>query len=245
MPWAFGRRTISCIKGCSAIILTVIICSLLVSFPSVQAQAPQGFTTSDTFNIPSRSSQIRFAVNGSYSSATLQDNIWTFSDLQFNSSPNLKLLEISAENSNITVLSYQTRNATSQRVANEVLRYQVVGEGKVTINLGLSSAGKYSGSDWYVSKPGRNQTTFLSLGHDYILENDGTLIINGLTGNVSITHMFLDSFPGNNVNLPIYQQHSVIIVVAIVLLLTIAVVFVIRLRNNRVDSKLTNNGVDA
>ena len=91
-------------------------------------------------------------------------------------------------------MSYQTRNATSQRVANEVLGYQVVGEGKVTVNLGSSNAGQYSGSDWYVSKPGRNQTSFLSLGHDYSLGNDGTLIINGLSGNVTVTHMFLVRF---------------------------------------------------
>jgi hypothetical protein len=57
--------------------------------------------------------------------------------------------------------------------------------------------------------------------------------------------MFLDRFPGNNLNLPFFQQHSVIIEVAIVLLLTIAVVFVIRLRNNRVDSRFTKNGGDA
>jgi hypothetical protein len=225
-----------------AIVLTVTVLLFLVNFPPVHSQTSTNFTRAHTFSIPSSNSQISFAVNGSYSSATLQDNVWTFEDLHFNLSPNLKILKITAENSNVTILSYQTRNATSQRVANEVLRYRVIGEGKVTINLGLSDAGKYGGSDWYVSKPGRNQTTFLSLGHDYILENDGTLIINGLTGNVTITHMFLDRFPGNNLNLPLYQQHSVIITVAIVLLLTIAVVFVIRLRNNRVNFKFTKNG---
>jgi hypothetical protein len=240
---ALGLGTISYGKVSLAIVLTITVSLLLVSFPTVQAQTSTNFTRADIFSIPSRNSQINFAVNGSYSSANLIDNVWVFTDLQLNRNPTLNILKISVENSNLTILSYQTRNMTSRVVANERLAYRVFGEGKVTVNLGYSNAGQYGGSDWYVSKPGRNQTTFLSLGHDYSLKNDGTLIINGLTGNVSITHMFLDRFVGNNANLPFYQQHSVIITVAIVIVLTLAAVLVIRLRNKGVQSKLIKNGV--
>ena len=245
MMRALGGRIISYSKTSSAIALTVIIFLLLISFTSVQAQTLTNFTTGDTFNIPSSNSQISFAVNGSYSSATLQGGVWVFTDLHLNRNPTLNILKISAENSNLTIVSYQTRNMTSRAVGNERFAYRVVGEGKVTVNLGYSNAGQYGGSDWYVSKPGRNQTTFLSLGHDYSLKNDGTLVINGLTGNVTVTHMFLDRFAGNNANLPFYQQHSVIIAVAIVMVLTLAVVLAIRLRNNGVESKLNKNGVYA
>ena len=240
---ALGLGTISYGKISLAIILTLTVSLLLVSFPPVQAQTSTNFTPADTFSIPSSTSKISFAVNGSYSSATLQGSFWVFTDLQLNRNPTLSILKISAENSNLTILSYQTRNMTSRVVANERLAYLVVGEGKVTVNLGYSNAGQYGGSDWYVSKPGRNQTTFLSLGHDYSLRNDGTLIINGLTGNITITHMFLDRFAGNNTDLPFYQQHSVVIAVAIVVVLTLAVVLVIRFRNNGVESKLNKNGV--
>ena len=239
---ALGLGTISYGKIPMAIVLTVTVALLLISFPTVQAQTSTNFTRTDTFSIPSSNSQISFAVNGSYSSATLQGRVWVFTDLHLNRNPTLKILKISAENSNLTILSYQTRNMTSQVVANERLAYRVVGEGKVTVNLGYSNAGQYGGSDWYVSKPGQDQTIFLSLGHDYSLRNDGTLVINGLPGNVTITHMFLDRFARNNTNLPFYQQHSVIIAVVIVVVLTLAVVLVIRLKNKGVKSKLNNNG---
>ena len=240
---ALGLGTSSYGKISLAIVLTVTFSLLLVSFPTVQAQTSTNFTPADTFSIPSSNSQISFAVNGSYSSATLQGSFWVFTDLQLNRNPTLSILKISAENSNLTILSYQTRNMTSRVVGNERLAYRVVGEGKVTVNLGYSNSGLYGGSDWYVSKAGKNQTIFLSLGHDYSLQNDGTLIINELTGNITITHMFLDRFAGNNTNLPFYQQHSVIITVLIVLVLTLGVVLVIRLRNNGVESKLKKNGV--
>jgi hypothetical protein len=243
MSRALGLGIVSYGKTRSLVVLTFIFLQLLFCFPLVHAQNSTNFTSVNAFSIPASNSQIRFATNGTYSSATLQDNAWIFTDLVLYRSPPLKTFKISAENSNVTILSYQTRNATSQRVANEVLRYRVVGDGQVILNLGISNAGQYGGSDWYVSKPGRNQTSFLSLGHDYIVENDGTLIINGLTGNISVTHMFLDSFHGNNTNLPFYQQHSVIIAIAFVMVLTLAVVLVIRLRNNRIELKKVGGGV--
>ncbi len=242
---ALGFGTISYGKISLAIVMTVTVSLLLISFPTVQAQTSTNFTRADKFSIPSSNSQISFAVNGSYSSATLQGSVWVFTDLQLNRNPTLNILKISAENSNLTILSYQTRNMTSRVVGNERLAYQIVGEGKVAVNLGYSNAGQYGGSDWYVSKSGRNQTIFLSLGHDYNLKNDGTLIINGLTGNVTITHMFLDRFAENTANLPFYQQHSVTITVVAVLVLTLAVVSVVRLRHNGVESKLNKNGVYA
>ena len=227
----------------ASIIVIIIIASIFSSvFPSLQAQTKQTFSPADKFSIPAYNGVISFAINGSYTAATLQGNVWTFADLRLNGSPNLATLKISTENSNLTILSYRTRNGTYQ-IPNETLRYRIVGEGKVSVNFGLSNAGQYGGSDWYVSKAGKNSTIFLSLGHDYVLGNDGTLTIYDVTGNISVTHDFLNGYLGNTSSLPFYQQHSVIIAVALVLVITVTFVIVIRLKNKPgIDRRGQNGG---
>jgi hypothetical protein len=243
MSRALGLGIFSYGKTCSLIVLIFIFLLVLMSFPTIYGQTSTTFTSKDTFSIPSSNAQISFAVNGTYSSAILNGNIWTFTNLHLNRSSTLGILKISAENSDVKIQSYTYQNGTN--IPNERLRYIVVGEGKVTVNLGHSNAGQYGGSDWYVTKAGRGQTTFYAVGHDYVLGNDGTLTINGITGNVTITHSFLERALGNNSNLPFYLQHSVIIVTAIVLVLTFAVVIVIWLKNNQVTTRLSRNGGDS
>ena len=164
--------------------------------------------------------------------------------MHLNRSPQIAILKISIENSNMTITSYATRNSTYQ-IPNETLRYRIVGEGKVTVNFGTLNATKYNGSDWYVSKAGKNSTIFFSLGHDYSLASDGTITIYAITGTVSVTHDFLNGYLGNTSNLPFYQQHSVIIAVAVVLVITVTVVIVIRLKNKPGSEKQEENGGDA
>lgn len=238
---ALGLRTIRVSKSSVAITLIVVVGLILCICPNVQAQATTNFTPADNFSIPATNSVISFAVNGSYTSATLQGNVWTFTDLHLDKSPQISILKISTENSNMTILSYSTRN-TSYQIPNQSLRYRIVGEGKVTVNFGTSNANQYSGSDWYVTKAGRNQTIFFTLGHDYVLANDGTLTINGLTGNISVTHVFLNGYLGNTSNLPFYQQHSVIIATALVLAVSVAAVIVIRLKTKPASESQGKNG---
>ena len=218
--------------------ITIVIILFIFSFTclNLQAQTNAMFSPTDKFSIPAYNGAISFAVNGSYSTASLQGNVWTFTDLLLNGSPSLATLKISTENSNLTILSYRTRNGTVQ-IPDETLRYRIVGEGRVTINLGFSNPGQYGGSDWYVSKAGRNSTIFLSLGHDYSLGKDGTLIVYDVTGNISVTHDFLNGYLGNNANLPFYLQHSVIIAVTLVLVITVSLVVVIKLKTKKINSK--------
>jgi len=243
MSRALGLRTIRISKSSAAIALIVVASLILCICPSVQAQATTNFTPADNFSIPSTNGIISFAVNGSYTSATLQGNIWTFTALRLSGSSQIPIIKISTENSNMTITSYTTRNNTYQ-IPNETLRYRIVGEGKVTVSFGTLNATKYNGSDWYVSKAGKNSTIFFSLGHDYSLASDGTLTIYALTGTVSVTHDFLNGYLGNTSNLPFYQQHSVIIAVA-VLVITVTVVIVIRLKNKPGSEKQDENGGDA
>ena len=76
------------------------------------------------------------------------------------------------------------------------------------------------------------------------LGNDGTLTIYSITGNVSVTHEFLNGYLGNTSNLPFYQQHSVIIAVALVVVITVTVVIVIRLKNKTGTDGQEQNGGD-
>jgi len=231
------------IKVSFAIALVVIALLFSSTCPSLQAQTTATFSPADKFSIPAYNGTISFAVNGSYTTAAMQDNVWTFTDLHINGFPSLATLKISTENSNLTILSYRIRNGT-YLIPNESLRYSIIGEGKASVNFGLSNAGQYSDADWYVSKAGRNSTIFLSLGHDYVLGNDGTLTIYSVTGNISVTHEFLNGYLGNTSNLPFYQQHSVIIAVALVFVITVAVVIVIRLKNKLDSEWQRQNGED-
>ena len=240
-------RTDSPSKASAAIILIAIIAFAVYFCPNVQAETPTNFTTSDKFTIPATNSIISFGVNGSYATATLQGNVWVFTNLLLNGSVPLATLKISTENSNLTIIYYHTRIGTSTVIPTESLRYLIVGEGRVTVNLGYSNAGQYSGSDWYVSKEGGNGNTrfFFTLGRDYNLGNDGTFSIYKITGNLSVTHVMLSSFAGNNSNLPFLQKHSVVIAVVIVLVLTVTVTVVIKLKNKPDKEALKKNGGDA
>jgi hypothetical protein len=242
MSWALGLRTKYNSKSSAAIALIVLALILCFISPNVQAQTSINFTTADKFSIPATNGIISFGVNGSYSTAALQGNVWTFTDLHLNRSQQIAVLKISVENSNMTITSYSTRNATSYQIPNESLRYRIVGEGKVTVNLGTSNANKSSGSDWYVTKAGRNSTIFFAVGKDYSLGSDGTLTINSITGTVTVTHNF--NYLGNTANLPFYLQHSVIITVALVVVLAFTIVVVVRLKNKPAMDEQAQNGGD-
>lgn len=231
----------------AGIFIIFLFLGLCCSCSIGSAQTSVNFSPADKFNIPVSNGTINFGVNGSYSTATLQGSVWTFTDLLLDGSVPLATLKISTENSNLTIIYYHTRIGTSTVIPNESFNYIIVGEGTVTVNLGYSNAGQYSGSDWYVSKASGNGITryFFTLGRDYVMGNDGTFSIYKITGNITVTHVMLSSFAGNNSNLPFLQRHSVVIAAAIVLVLTITVCVVIKLKNKPDKETLKENGGDA
>ncbi|MCL4430456.1 MAG: hypothetical protein M1167_06860, partial [Chloroflexi bacterium] len=87
--------------GIAAAVLIVLVFPIFC--PDANAQAATTFTPQDKFSIPQLNGSISFAVNGSYSSATLENGTWTFNDLSLNDSQPLGNLKISVENSNLTV----------------------------------------------------------------------------------------------------------------------------------------------
>jgi hypothetical protein len=218
--------TINRNKVSAGIAIIAIVLIFPWTCPNTQAQTNITFSPADKFNIPSYNGTISFAVNGTYSEATFENDTWTFTNLHLNGSQPLANFKISTQNSNVTIFSYLAFNTTLQSA---LLRYVVEGQGKQILNLGLGSQeGEWTGADWSVVT-GNN--VFMAEGEGWSISHDGTIVITGATGNVSIVHwgFFENSIPSSN--LPFYQQHSVAIVIAMVVAVTIIVAIVIKVKS--------------
>jgi len=210
-------------------VLTGLVAAIIVAlvFPLVcsgtMAESSTTFTPATKFGIPQLNGSISFAVNGSCSSATLENDTWIFRDLRLMNSVTLGNLEVSAENSTMAIYSYRGNSIT----AGGTLRCMVQGQGTQTVNLGLNTTRPTHASEWYITIPGPGgHTVFLAEHEGWTLLPDNTVVVTGITGNMSITH-YSFAVPNNN-NLPFYQAHSVIIAVVAVLAITVAIVLVIR-----------------
>ncbi|MGE5532725.1 MAG: hypothetical protein ACM3UN_00085 [Bacillota bacterium] len=204
---------------------------LILAFPSLcfyaSAEAVTTFTPKDEFRIPELNGSINFYLNGSYSSAILENSTWAFNDLSLNNSQPLGNLKISVENSNITVWSFRTHLIFARSAQ---IRYNVQGIGNQTINLGINSTQPTHPSEWTVTVPSATvpRTVFLAEGDHWNLLPDNSVVVYGLTGNVTVTHYGFN-IPTTS-NLPFYQQHSIIITTAVLLLVILAVALVIHFK---------------
>jgi hypothetical protein len=216
------KVTISKIVLTGLATVLIIVLMLFPACPNTQAQTGATFTPQDRFSIPELNGSIRFSVNGSCSAATLENGAWSFRDLKLDSAQPLGNLKISAQNSNVTVYAFRAQNLSGQSA---IVRFIVEGEGKQTVNLGLNVSQPTSAYEWSVTRPGN---VFLAEGEGWNLLPDNTVVVTGLTGNVSVVH-YNFSFP-NDSNLPFYEKHSVVIITAAVLAVTISVALVIRVK---------------
>jgi hypothetical protein len=71
-------------------------------------------------------------------------------------------------------------------------------------------------------------TVFLAEGDHWNLLPDNSVVVSGLTGNVSVTHYGFN-IP-NTSNLPFYEQHSVIITTLALLAVIVGVALVIHFK---------------
>ena len=227
MTRSFGLRNLSYSKASAAIALIGFVLIVSYSCPSSQAQTKTDFTTQNKFELIANNGTFSFAVNGSYSAATQQNGAWIFTDLLLNGSTPIASLRVSTENSNVTIYYYRVRNTT---LPSEQLRYNAQGEGKVTVNFGASTKDQWGSYAWGVTKSVGRTTVFFSEKKDYTLTNDGSLIVNSLSGNISITHYFFSGILGDNPNLPFYQQHSVAITVIIIVAAAVIITVVVHVR---------------
>jgi uncharacterized integral membrane protein len=215
-------------KRVLTVLVAVIIIALIFPFVCMNAQAQTAttFTPSDRFSIPALNGTISFVVNGSCSSATLVNDSWVFSNLRLNNSQPLGNLTVSATNSNMTILLYRSFNLFGRSAQ---LRYNAQGVGTQTVNFGLNLTQPTHSSEWSINVPGRSG--FFAEGTSWKLLHDDSVVISGLTGNVSVTHS--GSVVPNDSNLPFYQQHSIIIITVTLLAVIVAVAVIIRFKVRR------------
>jgi hypothetical protein len=213
--------------------LATLLIIVLVFFPVcpiTQAQTTTTFTSADKFSIPDLNGAIRFSVNGSSAAAILENGLWSFKDLRLNNSQPLGNLKISAQNSNITILSYRSFSGVfntsflSQRIS-----YTVEGKGKQTVNFDFNSSQQSNQGEWSVNLNGKS---FVGEGQGWNLMPDNTVVITGATKNATIVHYtFTASFDDSN--LPFYQRHSIAIMTAAVVALTVAIGVVLKVKVRR------------
>ena len=219
----------------SLVIALVLMATLTTHYicPVAQATNNVAIMPADKFSIPGLNSTISFAVNGSCSKATLQNDTWVFENLLLEVSPDLGLntsqtggkLNFSAENSNITILSYVSVNFSFPLT---LLSYLVDGAGRQTVNLGLNSSGPPDPNQWSIIVP---HNVFVSEGDGWTLLPDNTLVVTRVAQNVTVIHYDYTGYLDNN--LVFYLQHSVGISVSAVLVIVITVAIVVRVGAKR------------
>jgi hypothetical protein len=202
-------------------VLVVLGLLLFCVFPSVQSQTDVAFTSQDRFPIPSVNGSIGFLVNGSYSSATLQNGVWNFQDLNLRGSQTLGNLKVSAQNSNITISFFRSNNTF---LRSSTLRYSIEGQGIQTVNLGLNTSQPTSTSEWSVIVAGN---VFLAPGDGWNLLKDNTVVVTGATGNVTVSYYNFGLPPSD---LPFYEQHSVAIVTVTVMAVTVLAAVLVKIK---------------
>lgn len=215
-------------------IAAVVFVALIIPWncPVAFAQTATAFSPANNFSIPAINGSVSFSVNGSYSTATFENNTWFFTNLRLNYSQVLRTFSISTQNSNVTINSYRTNNANVLARTLQ-LSYTVMGQGQQTINLGLSQRQTVlSSASWYVTFNPINfggHTTFLSEGQRWHFLPDGSLIING-ADRVTVNY---DSSSNTGANLPFWQQHSVAIATIVALAVVVVVVVVIKVKSKK------------
>lgn len=230
--------TINRSKGSPGIAIIFILATLTIfscACPNLQAQAEVNFSPADKLSIPTYNGAISFAVNGSYSTASLENATWTFMNLRLNGSLPIENLEFSAINCNVTIFSYQTFNATSINIF--LFNYVVEGKGEQILNLGLSSKGGESNAiNWNVVFGTHVVTTE---GNGWNLLPDGTLIVTGASGIENVTILYYDFSFENNSKLPFFQQHSVAITVTVAVAVTVVIAVLVKVRTRKHTDELT------
>lgn len=189
-------------------------------------------TPSDLFLIPEYNGAINFEVNGTYTSTKFANNMWSFRDLRLDGSEALRNLQVSTRNSTVTINSYlKIQNSTFQ---SERLQYAVDNKFEQILYFSLDSEpeGLETNCKWNII----NNNISLSEGKDWHILHNGTIIVNGASGEVVIERWELGDFFSNGeayANLPLLQQHSVSITIGIALVIVVIVAVLIKVKTRR------------
>jgi hypothetical protein len=209
-------------------IFTLLLFVLALSYTchSTQAQTDISFTTTDKFEIPASNGTITFAFNGTYTHASLVNDTWTFVNLRLDYSQPLEKLEVSTQNSNVTIIYHRTFNATLRGV---LLSYAVEGQGKQTFNIGLP----LTEGEWSVLI----EDDFKGEGDGWHVAPDATLTITDAKSTATIWYFgYPEDFDVDD-DTPFYLQHSVAIATATALAVTATMGLVIRRKTQKASNK--------
>jgi hypothetical protein len=210
--------------------ITAILIAVLGIFQIWSLAATQGvntFSPTDEFDIPSQNGMISFAVEGTYSNATLKDGVWSFTDLQLNGSQPLEKLDVSAKNSDIILFSHLSYDYLRKI---SVLTYFARGQGTQTLNIGIEGGKEQGGIniEWSVIVNG----TFVAQGDKWNITPEGTLTIMGFAGNVTVLYFSLGEDTGGE-NLSFIEKHSIAIFTAFAVAATIVVAIVVKAKSRK------------
>jgi hypothetical protein len=209
------------------------IVTALLFFPIcffTQAQTNYTFEPIDKFTIPEYNAVISFSTAGTYKQANLIKGTWHFADLQLNNSQNLEQLQISAQNSNVSITSYRATNATLGSLR---LRYVVEGQGTQTLNLGdISRSGR-----WSVILNG----VFVAENNGWKILPDGTLTVTGATANVSVSYYYYPESFDDRSSQPFFEQHSVSILATAAAAITVVLAVAIAIKTRKAPTDEVNN----
>jgi hypothetical protein len=214
-----------------------LVLILLLANPQLcattQGQTQTAFTTTNKFRIPQYNGTISFALNGSYSAATLENGFWTFKNLKMdfqdlsflglNATQGLGDLRISAKNSNVTIWA---RISVNYSFPVDLLSYYAEGAGNQIVNLGLN-ASRSSSDEWSVIV---SDNVFLPLGEDWSLLPDNSVNVWGRTGNVTVAHF---GFNAEYRSLSFFLQHYIALFTVLLLAAVIFMAVIIRTRTRK------------
>ncbi|MCW4018772.1 MAG: hypothetical protein NWF00_08885 [Candidatus Bathyarchaeota archaeon] len=201
---------------------------LFSTYIPAQAQTETNFGPKDEFAIPELQGTIRFALNGTYKQATLEDGFWNFMDLSINGSTQTSNLKASAQNSDITITEYSNfdESALSNSTIRGLLfRYTVTGEGVQEFNFGSA----LRSGEWSVLF----DEDFIGINEGWTVSADHTLIVTGAKNNVSIFYFNLPESFGDAEDSakPFYEQHSVAITTAAAVTVVVVLAVVAKKKN--------------
>jgi len=210
------RKSIVAVTGTIFLVTQLLFCS----FVSVSAQSEVVFTSEDIFEIPSKNSSIRFASNGTYEVARLEDSVWSFQNLyMFDARATEKLnLTISATDCDLTLYPYVSAPYTYGVALLKwiILRYTISGQGTQVINLGFD--------------PNKGQLDvilddqFAARNQGWTKTDDGTLIIMGTYSRVTLWYI---EYPEQPEDASFLDEHYLVIgstgFLAVIVLLAVVV----------------------
>ena len=197
-------------------VVVLLVVLFFFSVESVQAQNVTRFTPQVVFELPAVDGVISFSVNGTYTAAVLENDMWVFSNLSLGGSRFSGNLRFSAVNCSVVIHSFQLNS----------LSYTVDGVGEQVVHLGFNSSRSLHVSEWSVINQDR---VFFAAGRDWELLPDNSVVVHGLLGTLTVRY-YNYGYPVGVDDRPFYLQHSILILTGVAVVVTVVVALVIKLK---------------